>query len=353
MKEQEIKLADGFVIKTLGCGTIQLEFQNIILTFSNTLYIPSLATNLISMTTFLRTHHIIKLLNKDEFEVINKDMRQFVTGSLASGNLTLYYSPKVLSASTIPGTGNVKITHHIKFIPTEFPFLKFKSTPTDYESFILVPNPTDTIPIEMPPIVQNKSNYNFTSIRVNPTMEQNSSSKKLNPQVNPSIDQNPSSEESIPVHNDYSWVPEQELIPQNEIFDHLSLDPKAYHEAINGLYSQDWKEAIKSEINNMANHNVWIPTTPNHDVKPLSTTWVFKRKTDENGNLSKFKARLCVRGFNQKEGIDYTEVFSPTGRLSSLQLLLTLCHINQYPIEQMDICCAFLNGNPKEIPHIH
>ncbi|MBW0491905.1 hypothetical protein O181_031620 [Austropuccinia psidii MF-1] len=67
MKDQEIELADGSIIKALGCVTIQLEFQNIILTFSNMLYIPSLATNLISMTTFLRTHHIIKLLNKDKF----------------------------------------------------------------------------------------------------------------------------------------------------------------------------------------------------------------------------------------------------------------------------------------------
>ncbi|MBW0578505.1 hypothetical protein O181_118220 [Austropuccinia psidii MF-1] len=46
------------------------------------------------MTTFLRTHHIIKLLNQNE--------RQVVTGSLASGNLTLYYPPKALLCSTIP-----------------------------------------------------------------------------------------------------------------------------------------------------------------------------------------------------------------------------------------------------------
>ncbi|MBW0517417.1 hypothetical protein O181_057132 [Austropuccinia psidii MF-1] len=104
MKDKEIKLADGSIIKALGCGTIQLKFQNIILTFSNMLYIPSPATNLISMTTFLRAHHIIKLLNKDKFEVIDKDMKQIVTGSLASGNLTLYYMPKVLTTSAIPGS---------------------------------------------------------------------------------------------------------------------------------------------------------------------------------------------------------------------------------------------------------
>ncbi|MBW0547115.1 hypothetical protein O181_086830 [Austropuccinia psidii MF-1] len=207
-----------------------------------------------------------------------------------------------------PGTGNVKITYHVKFISTECPFLKFKSTPTDCESFILVPNPTDTIPIETPLIVQNKSNDNFTSTTVNPSMEQNSSSKKLTPQNEIFGDVG---------HPGNILTNQRQSRHHANLADHLSLDVKTYQEAINGPYSQEWKEAIKSKLNNMANHNVFIPTTTNHDVKPLSTTWLFKRKTDEDGNLSKFKARLC------------------------------------YPIEQMDVCCAFLNGKPKEILHIH
>ncbi|MBW0479558.1 hypothetical protein O181_019273 [Austropuccinia psidii MF-1] len=103
----------------------------------------------------------------------------------------------------------------------------------------------------------------------------------------------------------------------------------------------------------MSNHKVWSPTMPENHAKPLSITWVFKHKTDENGNLPKFKARLFVRGFTQKEGIDYSEVFSPTRILASLQLLLTLCHIHQYPIEQMDVQCVFLNGKPEETLHIY
>ncbi|MBW0537240.1 hypothetical protein O181_076955 [Austropuccinia psidii MF-1] len=99
MKKQEIELADGSIIETLGHGTIQLEFKNIIPTFSNTLYIPSLATNIISMVKFLKTHHIIKLLNTDKFEVIDQEMKKVITRSLASGSLNLYYSPKALAIS--------------------------------------------------------------------------------------------------------------------------------------------------------------------------------------------------------------------------------------------------------------
>ncbi|MBW0478757.1 hypothetical protein O181_018472 [Austropuccinia psidii MF-1] len=112
--------------------------------------------------------------------------------------------------------------------------------------------------------------------------------------------------------------------------------------------NQQWKNTISNKLENMAKHQVWSLTTIEKDIKPVSTTWVFRRKTNENGNLTKFKARLCVRGFHQKEGIYYDNVFSPTGRLTSLQLLLTLCNLNKFKIEQMDVKCAFLNGKPDK-----
>ncbi|MBW0545433.1 hypothetical protein O181_085148 [Austropuccinia psidii MF-1] len=127
MKKQEIELADGSVIESLGHGTIQLKCKNIILTFSNTLYIPSIATNLISMATFLKTHHIIKILNMDKFEVIDQEIKQIVTGSIASGNLNLYYSPKELSVSTAPrnlitlhqAAGHPSLEYFCKMFPNQ------------------------------------------------------------------------------------------------------------------------------------------------------------------------------------------------------------------------------------------
>ena len=113
--------------------------------------------------------------------------------------------------------------------------------------------------------------------------------------------------------------------------------------------SQDqWKGAIGTKLGNMDQHNVWTPVKQTDSIHPLTTTWVFKRKTNKNGDLSKYKARLCVRGFNQREGVDSNDVFSPTGRLTSLSLLLTICNINQFKVHQMDVKCAFLNGVPEE-----
>ncbi|MBW0490539.1 hypothetical protein O181_030254 [Austropuccinia psidii MF-1] len=117
--------------------------------------------------------------------------------------------------------------------------------------------------------------------------------------------------------------------------------------------SDHWKQAISHELSNMDIHKVCPPISDNTEIKTLTTTWVFKKKTNKNGNLTKYKARLCVRGSNQREEINYDEVFSPTGHLTFPRLLLTLFHLHQFKIEQMDICCAFLNGIPDKPLYIY
>ncbi|MBW0555354.1 hypothetical protein O181_095069 [Austropuccinia psidii MF-1] len=145
---------------------------------------------------------------------------------------------------------------------------------------------------------------------------------------------------NLPKHKGYTWVPETTNLNQNEIISDidprnilnesrrkihsinsvstLNSDPKNYIQALQSPEKDFWIDAIRNELDNMTKHQVWTPSNHPPNLKPLTTTWVFKKKTNENGNLTKFKARLCVRGFSQTEGIDYDEVFSPTGRLASL-----------------------------------
>jgi hypothetical protein len=134
----------------------------------------------------------------------------------------------------------------------------------------------------------------------------------------------------------------------------LHDDPKTYHQAVTAFDSENWESAISNELGNMDRLNVWsVVDVSGQDIRPLTTTWVFKKKTDQDGNLTKYKARLCVRGFHQREGIDYQDVFSPTGRLTSLRIMLTICALNQFEVHQMDVRCAFLNGTPEEDLYIH
>ncbi|MBW0482675.1 hypothetical protein O181_022390 [Austropuccinia psidii MF-1] len=128
MRKQDIELADGSTIEALGTGTIRLEFKNIILRLSNTLYIPSLATNLISMATFLRTQHTIRSSKNEEFEVIDIEGNQVVSGSYSFGNLILhkYHQKAFLTTATSnnlimlhKASGHPSLEYFKKMYPTK------------------------------------------------------------------------------------------------------------------------------------------------------------------------------------------------------------------------------------------
>ncbi|GKB97451.1 zinc finger, CCHC-type containing protein [Tanacetum coccineum] len=67
-----------------------------------------------------------------------------------------------------------------------------------------------------------------------------------------------------------------------------------------------------------------------------------------DGIIDKFKARLVIQGFRQKEGIDYFDTYAPVARITTIRLLLALAAIHNLVIHQMDVKTAFLNGNLEE-----
>ncbi|GJS42961.1 retrovirus-related pol polyprotein from transposon TNT 1-94 [Tanacetum coccineum] len=87
----------------------------------------------------------------------------------------------------------------------------------------------------------------------------------------------------------------------------------------------------------------------NHIPLPMSqsvigTKWVFRNKLDENGIVSRNKARLVAQGYNQQEGIDYDETYAPVARLLSIRILLAIACANDFKLYQMDVKSDFLNG---------
>ncbi|KAJ9536811.1 hypothetical protein OSB04_un000035 [Centaurea solstitialis] len=78
--------------------------------------------------------------------------------------------------------------------------------------------------------------------------------------------------------------------------------------------------------------------------RAVGCKWVFKKKTDMDGNVHTFKARLVAKGFMQTQGIDYDETFSPVAMLKSIRILMDISAYFNYEIWQMDVKTAFLNG---------
>ncbi|PNX57555.1 reverse transcriptase, partial [Trifolium pratense] len=78
--------------------------------------------------------------------------------------------------------------------------------------------------------------------------------------------------------------------------------------------------------------------------KRIDVKWVFKVKLNPNGTISKHKARLVARGFLQKHGIDYNEVFASVARIETVRLVVALACKNRWRMYHLDVKSAFLNG---------
>jgi len=82
--------------------------------------------------------------------------------------------------------------------------------------------------------------------------------------------------------------------------------------------------------------------------KALKNKWVFRIKQEEHSSQPRFKARLVVKGFNQRKGIDFDEIFSPVVKMTSIQTVLGMAASFNLEIEQMDVKTAFLHGDLEE-----
>ena len=82
--------------------------------------------------------------------------------------------------------------------------------------------------------------------------------------------------------------------------------------------------------------------------KPLGYKWIFKKKMKTDGSIDKYKARLVIKGYKQKEGLAYFDTYLSVTRISSIRMLIAIAAIHNLEIHQMDVKTAFLNGDLDE-----
>ncbi|MBW0510313.1 hypothetical protein O181_050028 [Austropuccinia psidii MF-1] len=128
----------------------------------------------------------------------------------------------------------------------------------------------------------------------------------------------------------------------------INQTPKTFDEAMTSPNKEKWDLAIKKELQNMENLNIWTLRNKKDSDHPITSTWVFKEKEDDSGKIIEHKARLCAHGFHQIAGLDYQSTFAPTGRLSSLRALISFAAIYKFNFHQMDVRSAFLNAPLQE-----
>ncbi|PLW25210.1 hypothetical protein PCASD_24627 [Puccinia coronata f. sp. avenae] len=130
-------------------------------------------------------------------------------------------------------------------------------------------------------------------------------------------------------------------------YTHLTTDPKSFKAAMNSNEKNGWKTAADKELANIEHHQVWEEV----DEVPASfllTMWVFKTKPATLSASERKKARLCIQGFSQIEGVDYDKTSAPTGKFTTLLVVLMLAIDKKLLIWQFDVKSAFLYAPLKE-----
>jgi hypothetical protein len=105
---------------------------------------------------------------------------------------------------------------------------------------------------------------------------------------------------------------------------------------------------MQEELNQFERNEVWTLVPRPKSTNVIGTKWIYRNKSDEDGNIVRNKARLVAQGYSQIEGIDFEETFAPVARLESIRLLLSISCVHKFKLHQMDVKSAFLNGLLQE-----
>ena len=106
------------------------------------------------------------------------------------------------------------------------------------------------------------------------------------------------------------------------------------------------------EYQSIMKNDVW-EIVPRPEGKSVVTSkWLYKIKHGADGSIEKYKARFVVKGFSQKERVDYDETFAPMARYTSIKSIIAIASGMGWKLHHMDVKTAFLNGIIKEEVYI-
>ncbi|CAP94943.1 Pc21g00460, partial [Penicillium rubens Wisconsin 54-1255] len=121
------------------------------------------------------------------------------------------------------------------------------------------------------------------------------------------------------------------------------VDPATFHEAVSGPDQLEWWAAIQKEYASLLEHGTWEKIR-REDVSAgdhvIGCKWVFKTKA--NGTR---KARLVIKGYRQKHGIDYHKKFAAVSRMDSVRCIVASTVLRGWKLQQFDAVTAFLHGD--------
>jgi hypothetical protein len=117
-----------------------------------------------------------------------------------------------------------------------------------------------------------------------------------------------------------------------------TIEPNCFEEANKDEF---WNKAMDEELDQIEKNDTWelVPRPKNKNV--IGTKWVFRNKLNEDGQVTRNKARLVCKGYAQIEGIDFEETFSPVAIMEAIHFLLAYACSKNVKVYQMDVKSVF------------
>ena len=105
---------------------------------------------------------------------------------------------------------------------------------------------------------------------------------------------------------------------------------------------------MNDELRALHLNHTWdlVPRPAHKNI--VGSKWVFRIKYLADGTVDQFKDRLVAKGFTQQLGIDFNDTFSPVVKAATVRVFLSLAVSNKWPLRQLDVKNAFLNGHLEE-----
>ncbi|CAM8893378.1 unnamed protein product [Rhodiola kirilowii] len=105
---------------------------------------------------------------------------------------------------------------------------------------------------------------------------------------------------------------------------------------------------MNEELEALQKNSTWELVDKPVGKKTVGCRWVFNVKLNADGTVDRYKARLVAKGYTQRYGVDYEETFAPVAKINTVRILISLASNKDWPLYQLDVKNAFLNGDLEE-----
>ncbi|KAL5563802.1 hypothetical protein UlMin_033549 [Ulmus minor] len=248
-------------------------------------------------------------------------------------------------------SGRVYITRHIVFDESKFPLASHSSSVAPATS-PTVPTPAlVTLPLRRPisisqsaPVLTDSHDHSPATTSEHAIPSDPSTSHSSSPAI-PQLVQ-PVLPSSVAATRKMVTRSQNGIVKKKQLF--LATRQQEPTTVKQAMKDSCWVAAMQKEIEALQRNHTWDLVDPPSDVNIIGCKWVFKLKYRADGTLERHKARLVAKGYNQTQGLDFFDTFSPVVKPATIKIVLTIALTFGWKVRQLDVQNAFLNGDLEE-----